>query len=392
MSTETETQERPEEDQENPPGPQNPPSPTNKNEGGQNRPSPLSRLDPRERMRKKLDPRERMKEARKQLLPKTALKQAAKTAVKAAASNPIVWVIVAVVLIILFLIIIIIGTPDPNAIPLVINKTGPATANNGDQLDYQIVVSYAGNAESITITDIIPSGTEYVGSNPPASFDPATQTATWNLKDFVASPGATLSNVNTTLNLQLRATRDNTQIVNIARGAVVPATETNPGGGGGPISDGFVPAAPSSNNCGKWDFSRYPEKNPLGNYGDPQCNFSKDNLYALLKSTEPNPEFVNIWFNVVVPKESNFRPNAFAPPVGIQCSLDCAGAWGLYQMGSSKPSGQPPPAPGKNGPLDRGDVNWETQTSMAIRYNRERIKCNFRYWSSARSVHGKYSC
>jgi uncharacterized repeat protein (TIGR01451 family) len=300
-----------------------------------------------------------------------------------------------VVILILVLIIIIMGDPaGAGEQKLKIIKSGPTEATNGEELEYKIAVTFPDQASDIVITDRIPDGTDYIDSSPSAKFDPATRTATWNLKDYQVPPGLVLSDVNTTLLIRLRATADNAFLVNMAEGSLTPYSAPPVGGDNGPIADGFVPAQPHSNDCnGKYDFSQWPDENPLGNYGDPQCNFSKDNLYNHLKAKEPNPEFVNIWFDMVVPVESGFSPNAFASPKDpVQCSLDCSGAWGLYQMGSSKPPGQSPPAPGKNGELDRGDVNWEIQTTMAIGYNRELLSCNFRYWASARSIWGKYSC
>ncbi|HVF69112.1 MAG TPA: hypothetical protein VNA13_00960, partial [Xanthomonadales bacterium] len=299
------------------------------------------------------------------------------------------------------IIIIFMGGPsaadpnDPNAPKLTITKSGPTTASLNEELPYQIAISYPGQAVDIVITDKIPVGTDYIDSSPPAKFDPATRIATWNLKDHQASPGAILSTVSTTLSIRLRATANDLIVVNQAEGTVTPYVAPIGGGGGGPIADGYVPAAPYSNNCnGKWDFSQWPDQNPLGNYGDPQCNFSQDNLRKLIEATEPNPEFWDIWYYMIVPQESvNYRPNAHAPGSDpVQCSLDCGGAWGLYQMGSSTPPGQPPPAKGKNGEFDRGDVNWEIQTKMAIRYNIDVIGCSFRYWQSAISKWGVYSC
>lgn len=107
--------------------------------------------------------------------------------------------------------------------------------------------------------------------------------------------------------------------------------------------------APSSNKCTKYAkaIARLPGKK---NYGDPNCTFSKDKLYKLLK--QQDARFADLWFLTIVPGESSYNPNAFAAPVGVQKKLDASGAWGLYQMGSSKPPGSPPPAPGKNGRLD----------------------------------------
>ncbi len=321
---------------------------------------------------------------------------ALKIAEKTGPAGPIIF---GVVLFLFFLIFVLSGgaAGSPTDAPqLTIVKTGPPTAVVGQALDYTIKVTYPGTAQDIAITDPLPAGTKFVSSDQKTICDngpcnDASRTVTWNLKDIV-SPGTILSNVNTTLTLKLIATADNSFLINQANGTVIGAG-TQPTDGG-PIAQGYVPPAPSSDNCGgEWDFSKWPEQNSLGNYGDPLCNFSKDNLRKLIETTETNPEFVNIWYNIIVPGESiGYHPNAYAPP--SSGTPDAAGAWGLYQMGSSTPPppGQAPPAEGKNGPLDRGDVNWELQTSNAIRYNREKIHCNFEYWSTASSIWDKYSC
>jgi uncharacterized repeat protein (TIGR01451 family) len=296
------------------------------------------------------------------------------------------------ILLFAFILIIVMGDgAGAGESNLKITKSGPTEAVAGAELTYQITVSYPGQAKEIVVTDRIPDGTDYIESTPPAKYDPGTKTATWNLSEYQTPPGAILNNMSTTIVLKLRATADNAFLVNRAEATV---TAYTPPASEAPPTEGYVPPQPISNTCSnKYNFSKWPDQNPLGNYGDPQCNFTKDNLYTLLQAKETNPEFVNIWFNMVVPVESGYSPNAFASPDdSVQCSLDCAGAWGLYQMGSSKPPGQAPPAPGKNGEYDRGDVNWETQTTMAINYNRILLKCNFRYWASAYNVWGKYSC
>lgn len=321
----------------------------------------------------------------------------------AAASSPVLLIVLIVVGILILIIIIIVmmagagGASQNQTSDLKITKAGPTEAQIGDELLYQITVIYPKQATDIVITDNIPDGTEYISSDQKTTCDngecnTTSKVVTWNLKDILPVQNGAISNANTILVLKLRATANNSFLVNRAEGTVTPYVP-RPDTGGGPPAEGFVPAAPHTTDCsGKYNFSKWPDQNPLGNFGDPQCNFSKDNLYKHLQTKESNPEFVNIWFNMVVPVESGYSPDAFAPPVGVQCSLDCAGAWGLYQMGSSSPPGQAPPAPGKNGPLDRGDVNWEVQTTMAINYNRELLKCNFRYWQSAMKVWGQYSC
>jgi hypothetical protein len=340
-------------------------------------------------------------DAVKKVVPSAEGRLALRAAAGILGSGPVGWGVAGAIFFIIFLITVVMGGPsaaDPNAAKLTITKSGPTEAISGAELEYRIAVAYPAQAKDIMITDRLPEGTEFISTDQKATCDngecnSSSRVVTWNLKDFIPLENDRLNNVNTVIILMLRATADNAFLVNIAEGSLTPYTAPPISGDNGPIADGFVPAQPHSNDCnGKYDFSQWPDENPLGNYGDPQCNFSKDNLYKHLEAKETNPEFVNIWFNMVVPVESGYSPNAFAPPVGIQCSLDCAGAWGLYQMGSSNPPGQSPPAPGKNGELDRGDLNWEIQTTMAISYNRDLLNCNYRYWASAMKVWGKYSC
>lgn len=167
-----------------------------------------------------------------------------------------------------------------------------------------------------------------------------------------------------------------------AVGAPLPSTALSECGGA--ANENYVPPAPPESCGGKYS-STISKNNFLPmNYGDPQCNFDKDKLRDLLMRLENNnQEFVNYWFVIIIPGESGFNPNAWAQPAGLQAELDASGAWGLYQKGSSTPPGSPPPAPGKNGPLDRGDVNWEVQTANAINGNRE-AGCTFWYYGTFR--------
>ncbi|MBA3723974.1 MAG: M15 family metallopeptidase [Candidatus Levybacteria bacterium] len=162
-------------------------------------------------------------------------------------------------------------------------------------------------------------------------------------------------------------------------GAIAPGTPggggTNcpPGGAGGPAV-GYVP--PSADTCG----GRYKLNSSLRmNFGDPQCNFNKDALYTQLQ--QEDPANADVWFNKVVPCESGYNPNAYAgPQTGTP---DARGAWGLYQMGSANPAGAAPPAPGKNGINDRGDVPWNLQTTNATTYGKKISRLGA-YWSCAR--------
>lgn len=177
-------------------------------------------------------------------------------------------------------------------------------------------------------------------------------------------------------------------------GTVAPGTPNVPGGGStncppaggggasGPISADYVP--PSDDTCGGKYVANI-RKNPIAkNFGDPQCNFTKDALHNLLRTEDPQD--ADFWFNVVVKCESGYNPNAHAGHAEIG-TPDPGGAWGLYQMGSSTPPGSPPPAPGRGGQNDRGDVPWVLQTKNAVSKsnqlggNQAGMK---RYWACAR--------
>jgi hypothetical protein len=158
-------------------------------------------------------------------------------------------------------------------------------------------------------------------------------------------------------------------------GPKVDAETGNDGGGGcegqgdGAVTKGYV--APSSDDCG----GKFKSNSPIGkNFGNPSCSFSKDKLMTLLK--EVDSANAAKWFSKIAPCESNYNPNAYNAG-----AVDAAGAWGLYQMGSAKPPGSPPPAPGKNGVNDRGDVNWELQSTNAAAYQK---KAGWGYWACAR--------
>lgn len=146
-------------------------------------------------------------------------------------------------------------------------------------------------------------------------------------------------------------------------------------GAGGPVSSTYAP--PSEDTCE----GRYRFTSPLGkNFGDPQCSFTKDALLTQLKKEDPAN--ADIWFNKIIPCESGYNANAYAGHAQVG-TPDAAGAWGLYQMGSAKPPGSAPPAPGKNGVNDRGDVPWTIQTTNATTYGKKLSNLG-RYWWCAR--------
>ncbi|HWY78940.1 MAG TPA: hypothetical protein VNW29_01140 [Candidatus Sulfotelmatobacter sp.] len=127
-----------------------------------------------------------------------------------------------------------------------------------------------------------------------------------------------------------------------------------------------IPTANTSTCSGKYKLTN-PRKM---NFGDPSCNFTKNDLYTLLK--QQDPANASRWFNTVVPCESGYNPNAYASPA--TGTPDKGGAWGLFQMGQ-----------GKNGKYDHGDVDWHLQSSNSVTYNKSVINGNWRYWACARA-------
>lgn len=159
--------------------------------------------------------------------------QAARTAYAAAQATYAITSIIAslislkVIIIIIIVIVIIFGllkTLDVLGLNTSSNQqitvSGPIWAKIGDKLDYAITVNYPGTAQDIIITDQIPAGTEYVNA-PNATYNPTTNTVTWNITPSTASTSGSLDDsTNTTLSLTLLATKDNDYIVNLVKGII----------------------------------------------------------------------------------------------------------------------------------------------------------------------------
>ena len=122
---------------------------------------------------------------------------------------------------------------------------------------------------------------------------------------------------------------------------------------------------PTKDNCG----GKYNLNNPIGNFGDPVCDFDKQKMGAQLQ--QEDAANAQRW-DSIIECESTYNPNAHASHESIG-TPDAAGAWGLSQMGR-----------GKNGQFDHGDVNWSLQISNMINYNKQ-IGGSFKYWACARS-------
>lgn len=265
---------------------------------------------------------------------------------------------------------------------LTLTKSGPSTGSANELLRYEMHAISTVPTTDITITDTIPTNTQFSSATGNYTCDngtcnSASRRITWHTKDMTNPQDATVS-----LTVKVNSGVSNTKIINVASATSEEQTA---------VAGAYVSPADINSCSGKYASYISGRNNLLPkNYGDPQCSFTKDKLYAFLMQQENrNTKFVNYWFYDIIPGESGYNPNAFAPPVGEQARIDAGGAWGLFQMGSSTPPGSQPPAPGKNGPYDRGDVNWEVQATNAITYNRTKLQCDFWYWATYRRVHSR---
>lgn len=265
------------------------------------------------------------------------------------------------------------------AILLQLVKEGPTTAAAGSLLRYTINAAYNGAAEDIIVTDKIPIGTTFFIATQPYAYDPITRTVTWHTKETNPSNPSTA-----TLILSLTANVNNNYIINIARGTAIAAAGTA-----------------NNNNCGG-KYTSDLAKNwlfPL-NFGDPACDFNKQDLRDLLHKLDPVNEAW--WYTHVIPCESGYNPNIWRDPNIITHTPDAGGAWGLFQIGSStimEPESlysnhsnrrnvtkadvvqQPGLAAGIWGhgkEYDRGDVDWRLQVEYAVNLLKSRGRS---YWA-----------
>ncbi|HSX08821.1 MAG TPA: hypothetical protein VLF93_01585 [Candidatus Saccharimonadales bacterium] len=281
-------------------------------------------------------------------------------------TNPIFWIVVGIVLLILFIIFMITSsTAERNSNqdnkPLTITKTGPTSAKKGDTLDYTIDVEFAGSAQNMVVTDPLPDGTEYVGSDPKA--DNKNQTITWDAKALKLTLGDPISQ---TFQLTLKATKDNVHIINFATVSITGGVLDAGAGGGAASGGGDVPA--NHDTCsGKYASGLWALNNPYGNFGDPQCNFTQQALDTLIKQLDSANYYT---WDCIAKHESlpQYNPNSY-----LKASTSGKGAFGLFQM---NPKGQ------GNGQYDAGNVNWPVQTSNAINYRNKIIHGSWAYWQT----------
>ena len=237
---------------------------------------------------------------------------------------------------------------------------------------------------------VVDTGSAFIGkgmtridictANEKASLDP-TVNGKLTIKVGNAPSGSSFSNLS--FDVVFRPKDANSYVVNKATATIIGAFTGSGTNTGDPGADTTGYAAPSDDRCGKTYTDAIINKSSMKkNFGDPTCNYSKDKLFALLQKEDPKN--ARYWFDTVIKCESGYNANAYAGHVQTG-TPDSSGAWGLYQMGSSKPPGSAPPAKGKNGAYDRGDVNWQIQTTNAINYRDKTIGGKWTYWACAKS-------
>lgn len=286
-------------------------------------------------------------------------------------ANPWVWGTIAVVVILLLLVLIFpmiqrgtalcppflpnCGAPDKTATvsaSIDILKDGPKKVPNGEDIQYTLLVTNRGSsATNVSVKDKVPGNTTYKSSD--GEFNEAQNQVSWTVSGLA-------SGAKKLLNLIVTPTKEDVWVVNQAEGTSA---------GGSVPEPGNIP--PTQDNCS----GTYRLGNPLGNFGDPACSFDKDKLYALLKQSDPVD--ADFWFLTVVRLESTYNPNAFNGS-----STSGQGAYGLFQM---NPSGR------GNGQYDRGDVEWQLQTTNAVNYNKliAGLGLKWCYWEAAHERWGK---
>lgn len=315
---------------------------------------------------------------------KQRLKQQIATAAATFIGANLWWIIpvIVVILAVLFVIFILTGQTayedqygngnGTGSNPLQITKTGPSQATAGQNLTYTINVVYPGSADDIDITDPIPVGTTYVSSSPKGTV--TVGAVEWDAK-LLNLP---LSNpINITITLTLKATQNNTNIINYATARLM----------GGTLNGGGVAA--SSDSChgiySSWMSqvqTILPRLHISGaNYGDPACDLAqqdpngnwiinKDKILADLKATLPAKEAEAV-FICIIPNESAYNADAWNPNSTSAGNSGTPGAFGLFQMNAQGYANQ-------GQPEDVGDVVWTQQIANAIAWKN---KYNGGKWS-----------
>lgn len=365
-----------EEDQNQP----NPPDNSNTPQG--NRSNYRRRSNPAKNFAK-----QQMKQLTKKLLKKLA-RQLEKKALISLLENPYSLAVIGIILLIILVIALVFliatggldggGNNDTNtSITTSSNQTTPGTSNSLlslkvsgpdliNKLDtdvaYTITLGYNGQgAVDVQITNLIPNGTTFKSADNGGKNNSGT--VTWNTSGLTSNQTKTF-----TLVLHVRKNATINQIDDTA-------TATIEGGNDVVPPDGNT--QPNKNTCPSILGGPYILDNPLGqNFGDPNCNYSKKKLLALLKQLDPK----NVYkWQIIAELESYEAVPPHGPNAYNSHSTSGLGAYGLFQMNPDNPD------------YDAGRVVWQTQTSNAINYNKN-ANNNFCYWQSARDAGFAVNC
>ena len=219
------------------------------------------------------------------------------------------------------------------------------------------------NLDDVTMIVDIPPKTEVVDETDGFYiYNPSDQTVIWKLSENTTNVEKYDTRTVFLLTLMLKPLADIT-------GEVILSFEGlgEPRGGGGVALGGDCPQRPVP----------YTRRNaPQDNFGDPACDYSKEKLGE--KLNELDRSNATFWYLIAECESSHNPNNYFLCPPGEtwpspRCTPQRTGAWGLFQMGISKPNNPPYYAGGK-GP-------WADQTAGAINRNKKVIHENFDYWA-----------
>jgi hypothetical protein len=298
-----------------------------------------------------------------------ALKNAARQGILFLVSNPIFWGVVLVFLFLMFILYLLIGgnqtlqdmqNNSQNPLQVTVTCT-PEQLSVGETAICTITVTDSQDANDISVVAAIYPFAQYVknsanvttctASKPAGTYNATNNTVTWDAQKLNLPLTAPI-NLVFTLKVQKTINKDGVPIVVTANGA---------GGAAGSIGGNV--AANKSTCSGKYQLT-----SPLGNFGDPQCNFTRQALGTEESQLDSAHKFT---WDCIARYESgggtSYDPNAYNGN-----STSGEGAYGLFQMN--------PPGKGNN-QYDNGGVNWPVQLSNAVNYNKG-LGGNFGYWGT----------
>ncbi len=282
-----------------------------------------------------------------------------------------IWLpILGILLVILIIVVLVIllnknSTQDAQNTPipgLTITVTGPPTVSSRGVIKYQAVVACNDTCQqqgTIEIyVDTLPTGMrpDTDTTQKYTQFATTPHLMTWTLPQKTATYTINFGVVTTTIN-------DNTKIGMVVKGDVVAGSSNSSGSN----------ASPTTNDCGKTEYSYYMGLLPdHKNFGDPGCTLKNNNTVALkINQFESNPDRQKCFFFVLANHESSYNPNAYNGN-----STSGNGAYGMFQM-------NPKSAGGASG-WDVGDVPWDgspSQEEYAVKRN-QLIGNTFAYWEA----------